>query len=253
MDLFLPIWRQLLDCVLMSVEMNPVYCVPPSKCWVAVSICSSLARVLTIPCFKLTNFCRKTQIMMKNHLLHHPVKRWRNTKTPDNKCRIRMMLKVPLKVTKVLAGTVTRKYLKKMMLCSVRPVNCGSISNARRSKPRHTSFWVTKMSKICTGFFGYRLADLSCRSDGWEEGLLYIHLLMTCVNKYTDIYDGIGLLAFTGLVVADRWVYSIIILHIHILMNGVLIYTDIYGEISLFSHNGVVVIESEIYSISISF
>ena len=44
-----------------------------------------------------------------------------------------MMLKVPLKVTQLLLGTVTRNYLKKIVLCSVRAVNCVSITNARRS------------------------------------------------------------------------------------------------------------------------
>ena len=148
----------------MSAEMNLVYCVTPGKywddpCW----LCNP--RWVLSSCrheqyFDKSATCFKFQVHKSSQkklqdwwrITYYIIqKKQRNLKTPSNKSRIRMILNVPLKVTQLLVGTVKGKYFRKMMLCSVRPFNCGYISNTRISVPRLTSFWVASMAKVCTG------------------------------------------------------------------------------------------------------
>ena len=145
---------------------KPVYCVTPGWVlrWTLVVLCD-LWQVLS-NCkheqyFDKSATCSKFQAdksSQKNSsndeespTTHHPAKSSRNLKILSNNSRMKMMLKVPLKVTQLLVGTVTRKYLK-IILCSVWAVNCGLISNARRSKPGHTSLGVARAAKVYTGF-----------------------------------------------------------------------------------------------------
>ena len=87
---------------------------------------------------------------------------------------------------------------------------------------------------------------------------IYVHLLLNCVHKYTDIYDSIGLLSLKGIVAVDRGLLHVH-LHIHLLLNCDHIYTDIYNNIGLLVLKGQVVAERWVYSmftsvsVSISF
>ena len=38
-----------------------------------------------------------------------------------------------------------------------------------------------------------------------KVGLIHIHLLLNCVHKYTNIYDGIGFLVLEGVAVVEGW------------------------------------------------
>ena len=56
----------------------------------------------------------------------------------------------------------------------------------------------------------------------------HINFFMNCVHKYTDIYDGTGLLALKGVVVVQRWVLFISISFWIVFTN-----TDMHDEYRL--------------------
>ena len=80
----------------------------------------------------------------------------------------------------------------------------------------------------------------SCVSEG-DPLLIHVNILLNCVYKYTDIYDGIDVLALKG----DSCVYDGGLLCTHLLKNCVQKYMDIYDCIGMLACNGIMVLQRE--------
>ena len=92
-----------------------------------------------------------------------------------------------------------------------------------------------------------QLGSGACR----EWSLLHSHLLLNCIHKYTDIYNGIKLVE----PLIGKWYLRVwSLLHIYLLLICVHKYMDIYDGIGLLTLNlESSVGESGIHSIAISF
>ena len=83
----------------MSAVTNAVYCVTPGKCRVAVSMSSTLTKVLPVQNFMFIDFCIKNSSNDEFPTTSSRKKTKKPQKNPSNKSRMVMMLKVSQKVT----------------------------------------------------------------------------------------------------------------------------------------------------------